>query len=140
MKLVIFINSIVREKSKTLIELIEDREKLKEERERYSKWKSRIEGVSSSGVMSSVSSSNYNSKPFYTGSVSYLDKQEKKESTNKKKKEESSSDSEEDDKKNKKKAKKKKESSSEEEEKEPKKPQIANEESKSKLSSLTKSK
>ena len=117
---------LVREKSKVIVTLLEDRKKLKEERENYAKWKNRIEAVGSDGKKSGVSSSNFTSSNVYgstssdnygkeVGSVSYLDnpssvKEIKKESSG-------SSSSEEEKKKQKKKKKKEESSDSEEEEK-----------------------
>jgi hypothetical protein len=46
---------IVREKAKFILSLLKDKKKLKEERKKYSTWKSRIESVSSSGGISSDS-------------------------------------------------------------------------------------
>jgi len=48
---------------------LEDKDKYDEERKNYSKWKSRIEGVSSSGRIGSVSSNDYG-KGNYSNSVS----------------------------------------------------------------------
>ena len=104
--------------------LLEDKQKLIEERERYSKWKGRIEGVSNNGMVGAKSfSSNSYSGHSYGESTSYLDKGRDNEKKKKAKKE-ASSDSEEE-KKEKKKSKKVKqessESSSEEEDKKNKK-------------------
>ena len=44
---IIYINIIVREKSKFIVDLLEDKKKLKEERKKYSSWKNRIESVGS---------------------------------------------------------------------------------------------
>ena len=44
---------IVRNKSKYLVELLSDSFKLKDEKKKFSSWKSRIEGVTSEGVSSS---------------------------------------------------------------------------------------
>ena len=44
---------IVRNKSKYLVELLSDSFKLKDEKKKFSSWKSRIEGVASEGVSSS---------------------------------------------------------------------------------------
>lgn len=115
---------LVREKSKVIVSLLEDRNKLKEEREKYSKWKNRIEGVSNNGRVGAVSSSDYTgNSSSYGGSVSYLDKgsssYDRKEKEKKKPvKEESSSSESEDEKKDKKKKKpaKKEESDSSENE------------------------
>lgn len=127
----------IREKAKNIINLLEDKTRLAEERLNYGNWKNRIEGVSSSGKMTnvssnsnSVSSSNYKSnssnKKGGMGAVSYLDKHSGKKGKNDKvevpKKEEKkvelddSSSSSEEDEKDKKKIKKKKESSDEEKE------------------------
>jgi hypothetical protein len=99
---------------------LEDKQKLLEEREKYSKWKGRIEGVSNNGRMGGVSSQSYNNYSDYGQSSSYLDRgNDKKIST----KDESSDSSSEDDKKKKKdkkvtkKVKKESSSSSSEDEK-----------------------
>ena len=104
--------------------LLEDKQKLIEEREKYSKWKGRIEGVSNNGMIGAKSFSNNSySGHSYGESTSYLDKGRDNEKKKKTKKEETS-DSEEE-KKEKKKSKKVKqessESSSEEEDKKNKK-------------------
>ena len=54
-KKIIYINNynIVRNKSKYLVELLSDSFKLKDEKKKFSSWKSRIEGVASEGVSSS---------------------------------------------------------------------------------------
>lgn len=117
-----------------IVSLLNDREKLKSEREDYAKWRSRIEGVSSNGS-ASISSANYFAGSSYSSStkpssVSYLDRRNddrydrKKEENKKPVKEDSSSssgsESEEKNKKNKHKPKKvKKESESSEDEHNP---------------------
>lgn len=83
---------------------MEDKNKLLEERSNYSKWKGRIEGVSSSGQMGSVSSSNFN--PYSSASSSsYVTNTSSNSNTNygltkkplvKEKKEESSDEEDED--------------------------------------------
>ena len=54
--LLIFFNifNLVRNKSKYLVELLSDSFKLKDEKKKFSSWKSRIEGVASEGVTSST--------------------------------------------------------------------------------------
>ena len=54
---IIILHKLVREKSRAIINLLDDKERLMEERRNYSKWKSRIEGVGSGGHMGSISSS-----------------------------------------------------------------------------------
>ena len=123
---------IVRNKAKYIFELLTDSFKLKDEKKKFSSWKTRIEGVGSGGV----SSSSYKGKKFgkdgasfygatssdsYGGSISiYHDRNKdddeddgkKKEKDNKKESdsdsESSSSSSSDDDKKKKKKKKDKK--------------------------------
>ena len=68
----------IREKASFILELVEDTDKLEEERKNYKGWKNRIAGVSSSGGTTSVSSSNYGSSSY--GGVSssqYTKKSEK---------------------------------------------------------------
>lgn len=119
-----FFKKIVREKSRVIVELLEDRQKLKEERENYSKWKNRIEGVSSSGKMGSTS---YTDK--YSSSVSSTNYNKSHGVTTNKRKNSpkfSSSSSEDEKKKKKDKKIKKEDLSSSEDEKEKKKKTIKN--------------
>jgi hypothetical protein len=90
-----YIKLSVRQKSKEILVLLNDKAKLKAERENYSKWKGRIEGVTSSGKVSSVSSSSYsNSVSFKDYNKNYVSNENKKEEP-KKIDTESSEDSEE---------------------------------------------
>jgi hypothetical protein len=131
-KLVKYFN-IVREKSKFILSLLEDKEKLKDERKNFARWKARIEGVSNSGKITSVGSNdigNSVSKGTYASS-SYLDKPSDNKSKKKPVKEESSSsESEEEKPKKKSKKTKKLESESESEEEKPKKSKKHNDEEK----------
>jgi hypothetical protein len=61
---------IVREKSKFILGLLEDKNKIREEKEKFAKYKNRIEGVSSEGKIGSVSSSSYQNS---NNSISYTD-------------------------------------------------------------------
>ena len=108
------------------MELLSDSFKLKDEKKKFSSWKSRIEGVASGGVTSSTYKKKdeniygSTSSDSYGGEISLYhdkhrdkkDKEKEKEKEKKKDKKEESSDSsssDEDDKKKKKKKKKKKE-------------------------------
>lgn len=53
-----------------IVDLLENKNKLKEERDKYSKWKSRIEGVSSSGKMGATSYTSYSSDNFSNSNYS----------------------------------------------------------------------
>jgi epsin len=117
----------IREKAKYIFELVTDSFKLKDEKKKYSAWKSRIEGVGSGGSTSYSNKSNFGkdggsyygstSSNSYGGTISkYYDRnkdkkdKDKDDDDKKKKKEESDSDSESssEDKKKKKKKKGKK--------------------------------
>ena len=88
----IYLIHIVREKSRFIVSLIDDPEKLKEERKKYSKWKGRIEGVGGGVSSSSYSSGSYGS----VGGGSYgATSSEYYSSKSKNNKKEESSDSEE---------------------------------------------
>ena len=115
---------IVREKSKYIFDLLTDSFKLKEEKQKYSAWKSRIEGVGSNGSISNkskdfgfdgINSYGSTSSDCYGGTIStYKSKgskgekeKEKKEEKKKESDDEDSSSSSDDDKKKKKKKGKK---------------------------------
>jgi hypothetical protein len=59
--------NIVRSKAKYIFELVTDSFKLKDEKKKFSAWKSRIEGVGSGGV----SSSSYNKKSYGNDGASF---------------------------------------------------------------------
>ena len=105
---------IVREKSRQILKLLEDKDKLMEERKNYSKWRTRIEGVGNNGKVNSVSNTNFGNVGSYGGlssdnyngysNYNYNDDKKKDKSSDS----ESDSDSEKEKKKKKKKGKKKK--------------------------------
>ena len=106
------------------MKLLEDRDKLMEERKNYSQWRSRIEGVGSNGIVSSVSSGGYgsysgtygatSSDNYYGSSYNDYNYNDNKKKKKKKKESDSESSSEDDDEDEKKKKKKKKKSKKEE--------------------------
>ena len=108
---------IVREKSRAILKLLEDRDKLMEERKNYSQWRSRIEGVGSNGVVSSEGYGSYSgtygatsSDNYYSSSYNdYNYNNDSKKKKKKKKESDSESSSEEDDEEENEKKKKKKE-------------------------------
>ena len=106
--------TIVREKAKFIVELIDSKKKLKEERKKYSSWKNRIEAVGSSGAVSSDNwgSSSYGATSSEQWPSSYKDRDDDDDDDDnkkkKRKKDESESSSEDDKKKKKGKKKKKK--------------------------------
>jgi hypothetical protein len=110
---------IVREKSRAILKLLEDRDKLMEERKNYSQWRSRIEGVGSDGTISSISNTGFSSygggaygatssDNYNTSSYDDYNNYNKKKKKKKKKESDDESSSEDDDDDNKKKKKKKK--------------------------------
>ena len=112
-----------------IIKLLEDKDRLMEERKKYSQWKSRIEGVGSGGQIGSVSSSSWNTGSRMYGSTSsdnynggaWNDYDSKKKEESSSSEEEEEEEEEEEKKKKKKhshKKKSKKEESDEEEEEE----------------------
>ena len=75
----------IREKSRFIVDLIDNPQKLKDERKKYDGWKSRIEGVGSGGAMSSsnYSSSSYGgygstSSDYYSGGSSTKNEKKKR--------------------------------------------------------------
>jgi hypothetical protein len=102
----IFFKNIVREKSKFIVELLEDKKKLKEERKKYSSWKNRIESVGSDySSGGTFSSDNWGGAYGSTSSDAYYTKKSGADSDEKKESSDEESSSEE--KKKKKKDKKK---------------------------------
>lgn len=61
----------IREKSKVIVNLLENKNKLRQERDNYSKWKDRINGVSSNGKMQSTSSDSYDPYAQSVSSMNY---------------------------------------------------------------------
>ena len=84
----------IREKSRFILSLINDNNKLKEERKKYDKWKSRIEGVGSGGA---ISSSDYSSNYGSVGGSNFGSTSSNNYSSKTKKDEVSDSDSDDDD-------------------------------------------
>ena len=66
-KFLIFFINIVRNKAKYIFELLTDSFKLKDEKKKFSSWKSRIEGVGSGGI----SSSSYSKKGYGNDGASF---------------------------------------------------------------------
>ena len=131
-----------------IIKLLEDKDRLMEERKKYSQWKSRIEGVGSGGQIGSVSSSSWNTGSRMYGATSsdnynggaWNDYDSKKKEESSSSEEEEEEEEEEEKKKKKKHSHKKKskkeesdeEEEEEEEEEEPKKKQEKKEKKKDK--------
>ena len=96
--LIFFNKIIVREKSRQILKLLDDDDKLKEERKNYSKWRSRIEGVGNDGTVNSnnnfgsvgsygaTSSENYSSYNYDNSNKNNNDKDSSDSDNEKKKK------------------------------------------------------
>ena len=97
MQYIYFLN-IVREKSRFIVSLIENPQKLKEERKKYAGWKGRIEGVGGGVSSSSYSSGSYGSiggGNYSATSSEYYGENSNSHSKNNKKEEDDSEEEEE---------------------------------------------